>query len=49
VVSGALTAFGSAHNPDPARRFSLPILLTILLGSRAPGRLTAPATSSIVP
>ncbi len=31
VVSGALTAFGSAHNPDPARRFTLPVAPQISL------------------
>ncbi len=41
VVSGALTAFGSAHDPDPARRFSLPVLATILLGSVCAGLLNA--------
>ncbi len=41
VVSGALTAFGSAHNPDPARRLSLAVLATILLGSACAGLLNA--------
>ena len=33
VVSGALTAFGSAHNPDPERRFTTSVLAMIALGS----------------
>ena len=41
VVSGALTAFGSAHNPDPSRRFSMPVVATILLGSLCAGLLNA--------
>jgi 4-hydroxybenzoate polyprenyltransferase len=41
VVSGALTAFGSAHNPDPGRRFTLAIALTIGLGSLCAAMLNA--------
>src|SRR5438128_3460091 len=41
VVSGALTAFGSAHNPDSARRFTLPVAATIALGSCCAGLLNA--------
>ncbi len=41
VVSGALTAFGSAHNPDPARRFSPAILASILLRSLTAALLNA--------
>ncbi len=41
VVSGALTAFGSAHNPDPARRLSATVLLTIALGSVCAALLNA--------
>jgi geranylgeranylglycerol-phosphate geranylgeranyltransferase len=41
VVSGALTAFGSAHNPDPLRRFSLPVVATIALGSLCAALLNA--------
>jgi 4-hydroxybenzoate polyprenyltransferase len=41
VVSGAVTAFGSAHNPDPARRFSLSVLATIALGSLCAALLNA--------
>ncbi len=41
VVSGALSAFGSAHNPDPARRFSLSVLLMIGLGSLTAALLNA--------
>ena len=41
VVSGALTAFGSAHNPDPERRFTVAIVLTIALGSLCAALLNA--------
>lgn len=41
VLSGALTAFGSAHNPDPARRFSPPVVMAILLGSLSAALLNA--------
>jgi geranylgeranylglycerol-phosphate geranylgeranyltransferase len=41
VVSGAVTAFGSAHNPDPARRFSLSLLAAITLGSLCAALLNA--------
>lgn len=33
IVSGAICAFGSVHNPDPARALTAPVLLTVLLGS----------------
>ncbi|HSN85433.1 MAG TPA: UbiA family prenyltransferase, partial [Thermoanaerobaculia bacterium] len=33
IVSGAVCAFGSIHNPDPEARLTLPVLLTIILGS----------------
>jgi 4-hydroxybenzoate polyprenyltransferase len=41
VVSGALTAFGSAHNPDPSRAFTRSVGLTILLGSACAALLNA--------
>src|SRR5258706_12355213 len=41
VVSGALTAFGSAHNPDPMRRFTPAVAASIPLGSPFPGLLKA--------
>jgi chlorophyll/bacteriochlorophyll a synthase len=41
VVSGALTAFGSAHNPDPERRFAWAVILTIALGSLCAALLNA--------
>jgi 4-hydroxybenzoate polyprenyltransferase len=41
VLSGALTAFGSAHNPDPQRRLSLAVALMILLGSFCAALLNA--------
>ncbi len=33
VISGALTAFGSAHNPDPQGRFTVAVVAMIVLGS----------------
>src|SRR3989442_5425251 len=41
VVSGALTAFGSAHNPDPARCFSASVLMMLALGSMTAALLNA--------
>ena len=41
VVSGALTAFGSAHNPDPSRQLTLSVLTTIALGSLCAALLNA--------
>ncbi len=33
ILSGAVCAFGSAHNPDPARRITWPLVLTVAIGS----------------
>lgn len=33
IVSGAVCAFGSAHNPDPDRRLTLAVIATVALGS----------------
>jgi 4-hydroxybenzoate polyprenyltransferase len=33
IVSGAFCAFGSVHNPDPARAVTLPVIATVVLGS----------------
>jgi 4-hydroxybenzoate polyprenyltransferase len=41
VVSGALTALGSAHHPDPERRFTVPVLAGIALGSICAALLNA--------
>ena len=41
VISGALTAFGSAHNPDPQGRFTGAVLAMIVLGSACAGLLNA--------
>ncbi len=41
VVSGAVTAFGSAYNPDPARALTPGVLLTVLLGSACAALLNA--------
>src|SRR3984893_7688236 len=33
IVSGAVCAFGSAHNPDPSRRLTWAVVLTVAIGS----------------
>jgi 4-hydroxybenzoate polyprenyltransferase len=33
IVSGAICAFGSAHNPDPSRRVTWAVVLTVAIGS----------------
>jgi len=41
VISGAVTAFGSAANPDPARAVTLSVVLTVILGSACAALLNA--------
>src|SRR5881628_3163808 len=41
VISGAITAFGSASNPDPSRSITLPVIFTVLLGSLCAALLNA--------
>ena len=41
IVSGAVCAFGSAHNPDPARRVTWAVALTIALGSLCAAAMNA--------
>ena len=41
IVSGAICAFGSAHNPDPARRVTGAVVLTILIGSLCASAMNA--------
>ncbi len=33
IISGAICAFGSVHNPDPQARLTLSVILTVALGS----------------
>ncbi len=33
IVSGSVCAWGSVHNPDPARRLTLAVVATVVLGS----------------
>ncbi|HEY3056878.1 MAG TPA: UbiA family prenyltransferase [Thermoanaerobaculia bacterium] len=33
IISGAICAWGSAHNPDPARQLTASVVLTVVLGS----------------
>jgi len=41
IISGAVCAWGSAHNPDPHRQFTTSVLLTIVLGSLCASFLNA--------
>ena len=41
IVSGAICAFGSAHNPDPARRVTGAVVLTVLIGSLCASAMNA--------
>lgn len=41
VVSGAVCAWGSAWNPDPARHLTLGVLMTVVLGSLCAALLNA--------
>lgn len=41
IVSGAVCAFGSAHNPDPARRVSWAVVLTVAVGSLCASAMNA--------
>lgn len=33
ILSGSICAFGSVHNPDPEKRLTLAVILTVVLGS----------------
>lgn len=46
IVSGAICAFGSVHNPDPERAITLSVVLTVTLGSLCASFLNA-ANNSI--
>ncbi|MCE7960774.1 MAG: hypothetical protein DYH06_22985 [Acidobacteria bacterium ACB2] len=41
ILSGAVCAFGSAHNPDPERRLTLSVLLVVAVGSLCASLLNA--------
>ena len=41
IISGAICAYGSAHNPDPTHSMSAAVLCTILLGSLCASFLNA--------
>jgi 4-hydroxybenzoate polyprenyltransferase len=41
IVSGAICAFGSVHNPDPDARLTLSVVLTVALGSLCAGFMNA--------
>ena len=44
IVSGAVCAFGSAHNPDSEYRLTLPVVLTVVLGSLCASFMNAAAS-----
>src|SRR2546430_949485 len=33
IISGAVCAWGSAHNPDPSRAVTMSVVMTVVLGS----------------
>ena len=41
IISGAVCAWGSAHNPDPSRRLTASVILTVALGSLCASFLNA--------
>lgn len=41
IISGAVCAWGSAHNPDPARAVTASVVMTVLLGSLCASFLNA--------
>lgn len=41
IISGAVCAFGSAHNPDPARRLTWAVVLTVAIGSLCASAMNA--------
>ena len=41
IISGAICAWGSAHNPDPTRAVTTSVVLTVALGSLCAGFLNA--------
>jgi 4-hydroxybenzoate polyprenyltransferase len=41
IVSGAVCAFGSAHNPDPSRRVTWAVILTVAIGSLCASAMNA--------
>lgn len=41
IISGAVCAFGSAHNPDPHRQLTASVILTVALGSLCASFLNA--------
>src|SRR5215470_7240625 len=41
IVSGAVCAFGSAHNPDPSRHVTWAVILTVAVGSLCASAMNA--------
>ena len=45
IISGAICAFGSVHNPDPDHRLTIPVLMTVALGSLCAALMNAASNS----
>ncbi len=45
IMSGAICAFGSVHNPDPEHRLTIPVLMVVALGSFCAALLNAASNS----
>ncbi len=41
IISGAVCAWGSAHNPDPSRAVTASVIMTVALGSLCASFLNA--------
>src|SRR5512134_2881550 len=41
IISGAVCAWGSVHNPDPARQLTFSVIFTVVLGSACAALLNA--------
>lgn len=41
ILSGSFCAFGSAHNPDPLKKISIPLILTVITGAVCASLLNA--------
>ena len=41
IISGAICAWGSAHNPDPSRTLTVSVVMTVVLGSLCASFLNA--------
>ncbi len=46
IISGAICAFGSVHNPDPSGRLTLAVIVTVTLGSLCAAVMNAASNAS---